>query len=79
MALVFFCFRQTVGGFTSRGGSTKKSLEVFCVLVMVSAGVVALVGAYIRDTHRATGVAGVMFADGPRVELLGFHVADAVP
>ena len=28
-------FRQTAGGFTSRGGSTKKSLEVFCVLVMV--------------------------------------------
>ena len=42
MALMFFCPRQAAGGFTSRGGSTKKSLEVFCVLVMVSAGVVAL-------------------------------------
>ena len=27
--------RQTAGGFTSRGGSTEKSLEVFCVFVMV--------------------------------------------
>ena len=32
-----------------------------------------MVGCYIRDTHRVTGVAGVMFgADGQRVELFGF-------
>ena len=43
-------------------------------------GCCIVVGSYIRDTHRATGVAGVMFgADGPRVELFGFHVADSVP
>ena len=51
-----------------------------CILKGFRGGCCTVVCCHILDTHRATGVACVMFVvDGPRVELFGFHVADAAP